>query len=114
MNEPKEFNTLPVLSEVQEERERAQKKPAIASVRVSPGPYLALASVLTFVAALALRAQQDLAALILICRSVADSSGACAMRSHRVRRHVAATPGSSGILTPSAFWISQTTFDRRL
>ena len=66
MNEPKEFDTLPVLSEVQEERERAQKKPSIASVRVSPGPYLALASVLTFVAALALRAQQDLAALILI------------------------------------------------
>lgn len=66
MNEPKEFDTLPVLSEVQEERERAQKKPAIASVRVSPGPYLALASVLTFVAALALRGQQDLAALILI------------------------------------------------
>src|ERR687891_890856 len=66
MNEPKEFNTLPVLSEVQEERERVQKKPAIASVRVSPGPYLALASVLTFVAALALRAQQDLAALSLI------------------------------------------------
>lgn len=66
MNEPKEFDTLPVLSEVQEVRERAQKKPAIASVRVSPGPYLALASVLTFVAALALRGQQDLAALILI------------------------------------------------
>ena len=66
MNEPKEFDTLPVLSEVQEVRERTQKKPTIASVRVSPGPYLALASVLTFVAALALRAQQDLAALILI------------------------------------------------
>jgi tetratricopeptide (TPR) repeat protein len=66
MNEPKEFDTLPVLSEVQEERERAQKKPVIASVRVSPGPYLALASVLTFVAALALRGQQDMAALILI------------------------------------------------
>ena len=66
MNEPKEFDALPVLSEVQEERERAQKKPSIASVRVSPGPYLALASVLTFIAALALRAQYDLAALILI------------------------------------------------
>ena len=66
MSEPKEFDTLPVLSEVQEERERAQKNPTIASVRVSPGPYLALASVLTFVAALALRAQYDLAALILI------------------------------------------------
>lgn len=66
MNETKEFNSLPVLSEVQEEREFAQKRPSIASVRVSPGPYLALASVITFVAALALRAQHDAAALILI------------------------------------------------
>ena len=66
MNETKEFNSLPVLSEVQEEREQAQKKPTIASVRVSPGPYLALASVVTFVAALMLRAQYDAAALILI------------------------------------------------
>ena len=66
MNETKEFDSLPALSEVQEERERAQKKPIIASVRVSPGPYLALASVITFVAALALRTQHDAAALILI------------------------------------------------
>jgi tetratricopeptide (TPR) repeat protein len=66
MNETKEFNSLPVLSEVQEERERAQKKPTIASVRVSPGPYIALASVVTFVAALMLRAHYDAAALMLI------------------------------------------------
>jgi len=66
MNETKEFDSLPALSEVQEERERAQKKPTIASVRVSPGPYLAFASVITFVAALALRTQHDGAALILI------------------------------------------------
>ena len=66
MNETKELNSLPVLSEVQEERERAQKKSTVASVRVSPGPYLALASVITFVAALLLRAQQDAAALGLI------------------------------------------------
>lgn len=66
MNETKEFNSLPVLSEVQEERERAHKKPTIASVRVSPGPYLALASVVTFIAALALRTQHDALALILI------------------------------------------------
>src|SRR5215204_4376279 len=66
MNETKEFNSLPALSEVQEERERAQKKPTIASVRVSPGPYIALASVATFVAALMLRANYDAAALILI------------------------------------------------
>ncbi len=66
MNETKEFNSLPVLSEVQEERERAQKKLTIASVRVSPGPYLAVASVVTFVAALVLRANYDTTALILI------------------------------------------------
>ena len=66
MSETKEFNTLPVLSEVQEERERAQKRSTIASVRVSPGPYLAFASVVTFIAALTLRAHQDAVALILI------------------------------------------------
>jgi tetratricopeptide (TPR) repeat protein len=66
MSETKEFNTLPVLSEVQEERERAQKRSTIASVRNSPGPYIAFASVVTFVAALTLRADQDALALILI------------------------------------------------
>jgi len=65
MNE-KEFTSLPVLAEVQEERERVRKISTIASVRVSPGPYLALASVVTFVAALMLRANYDAAALILI------------------------------------------------
>jgi tetratricopeptide (TPR) repeat protein len=65
MSETKELNTLPVLSEVSEERERA-RKPPIASVRVSPGPYLALAGVVTFIAALLLRVNYDAAALILI------------------------------------------------
>ncbi|HKP82043.1 MAG TPA: hypothetical protein VJT69_08490 [Pyrinomonadaceae bacterium] len=66
MSETKELDSLPVLSEVQEERERAQKRLTVASVRVSPGPYLALASVITFVSALLLRAQHDAAALGLI------------------------------------------------
>jgi len=66
MSETKELDTLPVLSEVSEERERALKKPTIASVRVSPGPYLALAGVVTFVAALLLRSNYAAAALILI------------------------------------------------
>jgi tetratricopeptide (TPR) repeat protein len=66
MNETKEFNSLPVLSEVREERERAEKNPILASVRVSPGPYLALASVITFVAALLLRAQYDIFAIALV------------------------------------------------
>src|ERR1044072_3900009 len=65
MSETKEY-TLPVLSEVQEERERAQKRSTIASVRNSPGPYIAFASVITFVAALTLRANQDAIALILV------------------------------------------------
>ena len=66
MNETKEFNSLPVLSEVQEERERAQKRSTVASVRVSPGPYFAVASVVTFIGALMLRGHYDVAALILI------------------------------------------------
>ena len=66
MDESKEFDSLPALSEVREERERAQKRPTIASVRVSPGPYLALGSVITFVAALALRGEYDTIALVLI------------------------------------------------
>ena len=66
MSETKELETLPVLSEVSEVRERAHKKPIIASVRVSPGPYLALAGVATFIAALLLRINYDAAALILI------------------------------------------------
>ena len=66
MNETKELESLPALSEVQEQRESAKKRSTIASVRVSPGPYLALASVITFVAALMLRAGYDAAALILI------------------------------------------------
>jgi tetratricopeptide (TPR) repeat protein len=66
MSETKELNSLPALSEVSEERERVRKKPTIASVRVSPGPYIALAGVVTFVAALLLRVNYDAAALILI------------------------------------------------
>src|SRR5215218_10343649 len=66
MSETKELDTLPVLSEVSEERERARKEPTIASVRVSPGPYIALAGVVTFVAALLSRVNYDALALILI------------------------------------------------
>src|SRR4026209_1375491 len=66
MSETKELETLPAPSEVSEERERARKKPTIASVRVSPGPYLALACVVTFVAALLLRGKYDAVALILV------------------------------------------------
>lgn len=71
MNESNEFakdlNSLPALSEVSEERERARRKlPAIASVRVSPGPYLTVAAILTFFAALLLRIHYDGWALLLV------------------------------------------------
>src|SRR5687767_6994100 len=66
MNETKEFETLPALAEVVEQRERARKQPTIASVRVSPGPYLTVAAVLTFFAALLLRIQYDGWALLLV------------------------------------------------
>jgi tetratricopeptide (TPR) repeat protein len=63
----KDLNSLPALSEVSDERERARRKqPTIASVRVSPGPYLTVAAVLTFFAALLLRIQYDGWALLLV------------------------------------------------
>ncbi len=71
MNESNEFakdlNSLPALTEVSDERERARRKlPAIASVRVSPGPYFTLAAVLTFFAALLLRVHYHGWALLLV------------------------------------------------
>lgn len=62
----KDFDNLPVLAEVSDQRELARKRPAIASVRVSPGPYFTLAAVLTFCAALLLRIHYDGSALLLI------------------------------------------------
>src|SRR6185503_10913171 len=65
----KDFESLPVLAEVSQQRERARKQPTIASVRVSPGPYLTVAAVLTFFAALLLRIQYDGWALLLVTGS---------------------------------------------
>ena len=62
----KELDSLPALAEVNEERERVLKRPPIASVRVSPGPYLAAAFVATFFGASLLRAQYDALALLLV------------------------------------------------
>ena len=62
----KDFETLPALAEVSQQRERARKQSTIASVRVSPGPYLTVAAVLTFFAALLLRMQHDGWALLLV------------------------------------------------
>ena len=62
----KDFDTLPALAEVSQQRERARKQPTIASVRVSPGPYITVAAVLTFFAALLLRIQYDGWALLVV------------------------------------------------
>jgi tetratricopeptide (TPR) repeat protein len=62
----KDFDTLPALAEVSQQRERARNQPTIASVRVSAGPYLTAAAVLTFFAALLLRIQYDGWALLLV------------------------------------------------
>ena len=66
MSEPRELNSLPALAGVKDERERALKRPPIASVRVSPGPYLAAGCVITFFAAILLRAQYDALSVLLV------------------------------------------------
>ena len=66
MDETKQVETLSAIAEVEAQRARARAKPAIASVRVSPGPYFALASVLTFCSALLLRSDHNGWALVLI------------------------------------------------
>jgi len=62
MNEADQTESLNALAEVGGQRER----PRLASVRVSPGSYLAAASVLTFVSALLLRSGRDIFALAAI------------------------------------------------
>ena len=69
MSDTEQFKSLPALAGVNDERERALKRPAIASVRVSPGPYLAAGSVVTFFSAMLLRAELDAVALLLITLS---------------------------------------------
>ena len=66
MNETEHIETLKALTEVARERDRPRKGVRLASVRVSPGSYLAAASVLTFVSALLLRSERDLLALLLV------------------------------------------------
>ncbi|HSS19222.1 MAG TPA: hypothetical protein VLL54_04050 [Pyrinomonadaceae bacterium] len=63
MNESDQVQALKALTEVARERERPRKGLRLASVRVSPGSYLAAASVLTFCSALLLRTEKDLLAL---------------------------------------------------
>ncbi len=63
MNDSEQIETLKALTEVARERERPRKEPRLARVRVSPGSYLAAASVLTFCSALLLRSERDVLAL---------------------------------------------------
>src|SRR5687767_6397146 len=66
MNETDQMETLKALTEVAKDRERPRKGLRLASVRVSPGAYLAAASVLTFAAVLLLRSERDLLALMTV------------------------------------------------
>jgi len=67
MNEADQIESLSSLAEVANERERPRESSRLASVRVSPGSYLAAASVLTFASALLLRSERDLFALAALC-----------------------------------------------
>ena len=64
MNDSKQISALEGLAEAAKARARPRPNPKLASIRVSPGAYLAAASVLTFLAALLLRSEQDLWALL--------------------------------------------------
>ena len=66
MNDSNQIEVLKSLSDVAKERSRRGKRTYVASVRVSPGAYLAVSSVLTFSAALLLRSDQDAWALAAV------------------------------------------------
>lgn len=66
MSETTEFESLSALAGATNASEKAQRRPSVASVRVSPGPYLTVASVATFLSALLLRSHHDVSALALI------------------------------------------------
>lgn len=66
MNDTSQIETLKALTEVAKERGQPRKGLRLARVRVSPGSYLAAASVLTFGSALLLRSERDLWALAVI------------------------------------------------
>lgn len=66
MDESKQISTLESLVEVARSREQPHRGERLASIRVSPGAYLASASVLTFSSALLLRSDHNLWALICL------------------------------------------------
>src|SRR2546425_1696073 len=66
MNDSNQIQALKALTEVAKQRARPGKGLRLASVRVSPGSFLAAASVLTFGSALLLRSEMDLLALAAV------------------------------------------------
>jgi tetratricopeptide (TPR) repeat protein len=64
MSDSKEINSLSALAEVSDAKQK--RRPVVANVRVSPGSYLAVSSVISFGAALLLRSHQDALALVAI------------------------------------------------
>jgi tetratricopeptide (TPR) repeat protein len=66
VNNAEHIENLKALTEVAKHREQPRKGMRLASVRVSPGAYLAAASVLTFGSALLIRTEQDLFALLAL------------------------------------------------
>jgi tetratricopeptide (TPR) repeat protein len=66
MDETNQISALEGLAEVARSRERPGERDRLASIRVSPGSYLATASVLTFSSGLLIQSQQDLWALLCL------------------------------------------------
>jgi tetratricopeptide (TPR) repeat protein len=66
MNETRELEGLTAIADVTGESDHSERRRSIANVRMSAGPYLAVASVLTFVSALLLRSEHDGWALTLV------------------------------------------------
>lgn len=66
MNTTRQIDTLNALADLSNARAQPGKRLRLASVRVSPGGYLAAASILTYVAVLLLRSGSDLWALLTI------------------------------------------------
>ena len=66
MSESREFERLSAIADATSEGDASRRRPTVASVRVSVGPYCSIASVLTFVSILFLRSQYPGWALILL------------------------------------------------
>jgi tetratricopeptide (TPR) repeat protein len=66
MNDAEKIQALKTLAQPVKQREKTARRKRVASVRVSPGGYLAAASVLTFASVLLLRSERDPLALVAL------------------------------------------------